>query len=96
MTAQFAKDQMSFFPANTMSANAPTVFAPATDSGFAGRVRGVATWLSQAFQRRAVINELSMLSDYELADIGLSRADIPNVFDRGFVAGRFSPNAARS
>ena len=39
-----------------------------------------------AGRRRAVINELSSLSDRELADIGLTRYDISRVFDPGFAA----------
>jgi uncharacterized protein YjiS (DUF1127 family) len=34
--------------------------------------------------RRAVLDELSMLNDRELADIGLSRAELGRVFDKGF------------
>ncbi len=39
-------------------------------------------------QRRAVRDELSNLSDRELADIGLTRADVAHVFDTEFVARR--------
>lgn len=35
-------------------------------------------------RRQAVIDELSSLSDRELADIGLTRSDLPRVFDRSF------------
>jgi uncharacterized protein YjiS (DUF1127 family) len=35
-------------------------------------------------RRRAVQDELSHLTDRELADIGLSRGDVPHVFDAGF------------
>jgi uncharacterized protein YjiS (DUF1127 family) len=31
-----------------------------------------------------VLQEMSMLTDRELADIGLSRADLPRVFDPAF------------
>jgi len=37
-------------------------------------------------RRIAVFDELSALTDRELADIGLTRADIRRVFDTGFVA----------
>ncbi|MCI0754252.1 DUF1127 domain-containing protein [Teichococcus vastitatis] len=37
-------------------------------------------------RRRRVYDELSMLSDRELADIGLTRGDIPHVFETGAAA----------
>jgi uncharacterized protein YjiS (DUF1127 family) len=37
-------------------------------------------WLRETSRRNAVINELDRLSDRELADIGLTRGDIPSVF----------------
>ena len=39
-------------------------------------------------QRRAVREELGMLSDRELADIGLTRGEVAHVFDEGFAARR--------
>ena len=38
--------------------------------------------------RRAVLDELGMLSDRELADIGLSRADLGDVFNKRFAGAR--------
>jgi uncharacterized protein YjiS (DUF1127 family) len=64
------------------------VYAPKSEGSVVSALRGAASWVAGALKRRAVINELSMLSDHELADIGLSRADIPNVFDRSFAASR--------
>lgn len=37
-------------------------------------------------QRRAVRAELGALTDRELADVGLSRSDLPRVFDSGFAS----------
>ncbi len=37
-------------------------------------------------QRRRVFLELNALTDRELTDIGLTRTDIPRVFDRDFAA----------
>ncbi|WP_200845395.1 DUF1127 domain-containing protein [Roseomonas sp. 18066] len=37
-------------------------------------------------RRRRIYDELSMLSDRELADIGLNRGDIPRVFEEKFEA----------
>ena len=56
--------------------------------GLRGRLASAVQWLAEAPRRRAVINELESLSDYELADIGLTRADLPRVFDRDFAGGR--------
>jgi len=43
-------------------------------------------WLADQPRRRAVLNELRSMSDHELADIGLARADLHRVFDPEFVA----------
>lgn len=45
-------------------------------------------FLGELPARRAVFNELSMLSDRELADIGLVRSDVRRVFDDSFAASR--------
>jgi uncharacterized protein YjiS (DUF1127 family) len=91
MSAQFAKDQMSFAAPATMTIRARSTFVPETEGGIVAAVRGAAAWLGAALKRRAVIGELSMMSDHELADIGISRADIPNVFDRAYVENRMTP-----
>jgi uncharacterized protein YjiS (DUF1127 family) len=36
--------------------------------------------------KQATLSELGLMSDRELADIGLSRGDLPRVFDAEFVA----------
>ena len=36
--------------------------------------------------RQATLSEMGMMSDRELADIGLSRGDVPRVFDADFAA----------
>lgn len=55
--------------------------------------RGIGQWLGRlvtAFaewrRRQATLRELDLLSARELADIGLSRSDLPRVFDPMFVA----------
>ena len=48
------------------------------------RVRGVPAWLARFRawrERRAALAELEMMNDRELADVGLTRADLPRVFD---------------
>jgi len=93
MSAHFAKDQVSFAPTATMSARTADVFAPAPEGVLARTLGRVGAWFGEAVRRRAVTSELAMLSDHELADIGLSRGDIPRVFDRAFVATRMAPRA---
>lgn len=44
-----------------------------------GFLRAIATAFAEARRQRAVYEELSRLSDRELRDIGLNRADIPAV-----------------
>ncbi len=82
MSAQFAKDRVSYVEPTNFSAAAPAAFAPVSSP-----VGAIAKWFAERLQRRAVVEELSLLSDHELADIGLSRGDIPRVFDASF-AGR--------
>src|SRR5690606_25335919 len=43
--------------------------------------RNVFRAIAEYPRRRRVMDELSMLTDRELADIGLSRGDIPRIFD---------------
>jgi len=88
MSAHFAKDQVSFVPTSSFSAGAPGAYAPTSENAVLGALRGIAGWFTNGVKRRAVVNELSMLSDHELADIGLTRSDIPNVFDNAFAASR--------
>jgi uncharacterized protein YjiS (DUF1127 family) len=60
--------------------------------GLIARFRAALRWIVEMPRRRAVMEELSMLSDHELADIGLARGDLPYIFDSAFCAER---NAAR-
>ena len=50
--------------------------------GLASLVQGVKTWSS----RHATLSEMEQMSDRELADIGLTRVDVPRVFDPEFVS----------
>ena len=95
MTAQFAKDQVSFFAPASVSTAAPALYAPA-GKGLASRLQAVAAWIAEALRRRAVINELSELTDRELADIGLARGEIGRVFDADFAATRALPQSLQA
>jgi len=52
--------------------------------------RSIRNWAA----RQATLSEMGMMSDRELADIGLCRGDVPRVFDSEFAAdharGRFA------
>jgi uncharacterized protein YjiS (DUF1127 family) len=63
-------------------------FANAGKSAVFARIGTVLRSLVTFPQRRAVRDELSNLTDRELADIGLSRADVAHVFDAEFVTRR--------
>ena len=53
-------------------------------AGSARLLANVAEWQ----RRRAVMQEMAMMTDRELSDIGLSRADLATVFDPTFAANR--------
>lgn len=44
------------------------------------------TQLASRRQRKAGLLELCRLSDHELADIGLTRSDLPRIMDPAFIA----------
>ena len=50
--------------------------------GLASLTQGIRNWAGQ----QAMLSEMGMMSDRELSDIGLSRTDVPRVFDPSFVA----------
>ncbi|MBC9206063.1 DUF1127 domain-containing protein [Roseomonas aerophila] len=71
----------------TSSANAAAIELVRQDA-IRERDAKIGQWFRNAFRaiaeyprRRRVMDELSMLTDRELADIGLSRGDIRRVFD---------------
>jgi uncharacterized protein YjiS (DUF1127 family) len=51
---------------------------------FSCLLSNVAEWQ----RRRAVMQEMAMMTDRELSDIGLSRADLARIFDPTFAANR--------
>lgn len=57
-------------------------------------LRGVAAQVAAFREHRAVIDQLSTMSDRDLADIGLSRAQVHAVFDPEFVQARGTPHRA--
>jgi uncharacterized protein YjiS (DUF1127 family) len=91
MSAPIAKDQFSFSLGN-VSYIGPA-YEDAQTPFVKPRARGVGQWFS-AFvaavgawrQRQAVLQEMQLMTDRELSDIGLSRADLARVFEPTFAA----------
>jgi uncharacterized protein YjiS (DUF1127 family) len=50
--------------------------------------------VKEASERRRTLAELNAMTDYELADIGLTRADLPRLFDPEFVRERMAMREA--
>jgi uncharacterized protein YjiS (DUF1127 family) len=65
-----------------------TVQPEPTAGGLFARIGTVVRWLADLPRRHAALDELNSLSEHELADIGLTRADLPRLFDPEFVAER--------
>lgn len=96
MSAQTADSQFSFqLPRLSyidVKWEEPNLRTPA-EGATAARKRGLAAWLSHQVARviawrrdNAAMAELASMSDHELMDIGLSRADVPRVFQPAFNA----------
>jgi uncharacterized protein YjiS (DUF1127 family) len=91
MNARVAKEEMAILLPDSMSHYVRGDMTPQVDAGRRGlvaRIRAALRWIIEMPKRRSVLDELSMLSDYELADIGLSRSELPRVFDPAFAAER--------
>jgi uncharacterized protein YjiS (DUF1127 family) len=94
MSAHIAKPQFSFELPSLSYIDAKWEEPALRESGVtlpAVGSTGLAAWLSQqvaalvAWHRNSVAAaELRAMSDYELADIGLSRSDLSRVFEPGF------------
>ena len=89
MNAPLAKEQIALLMSDSLTYRMPVVAG--TDGTvaeprptFLSRVADFMSNLAALPGRRAVIDELSTLSDRELADIGLSRAEVGRVFDPRF------------
>ena len=97
MNAPLAKEQIALLMSDSLTYRASVVEGtdgtiaeprPSFFAVIAAKLSGVIAHLAALPQRRAVIDELSMLSDRELADIGLQRGELSRVFDARFVGGR--------
>ena len=90
MNAPLAKEQIALLMSDNLAyrvspvQGTPAGMQEAHRSGLASRLGNALRSVAELPRRRAVIDELSRLSDRELADIGLSRSNLKQVFaDRG-------------
>ncbi len=94
MNVRMPKEEMALLMPASLSSTAWTgtyaeTAVPATERPtLFQRVGLAAKWVMELPRRRALMDELNTLSDHELADIGLSRAELGRVFDPAFVAQR--------
>ena len=97
MNAPLAKEQIALLMSDSLTYRSRVVEgtdgtyaepAPSLFQRLTARIAGFAAHLRQLPQRQAVINELSILTDRELADIGLSRSELGRVFDPTFARAR--------
>lgn len=96
MNAPLAKEQIALLMSDSLTYRNPVV--EGTDGTIAdnrpaprGLAQRVGAWISGLLamrHRRAVLDELSALSDRELADIGLNRNELSCVFDPQFAKRR--------
>ena len=93
MNAPVAKDQFTFSLGNLsyvdstyddVPASAPAEPRHGVRQWFERRASAFAEWR----RRQETLREMEMLTDRELADIGLTRSDLPRVFDPAFAADR--------
>jgi uncharacterized protein YjiS (DUF1127 family) len=89
MTAPLAKNQFAFELPNLTYVDTHLEDPVLPSLSRAGRLHGVRAWLA-AFrawrEKRTALAELDMMSERELADIGLTRSDLPRVFNNKFNA----------
>ena len=91
MTTPISKHNLDLLVADNQAYTSPAV--PVRNSGFAVVL---ARWFGALIaipRRRAVLEELNMLTDRELADVGLTRGELGRVFDPVFAASRSLPHS---
>ncbi len=84
MNAYVNQEQLTLRSSNRISH--PEHYADAASNRVAGL--GVFGRIAAYFERQRVLTELGGLSDRELADIGLTRPELPMVFQPNFASRR--------
>jgi uncharacterized protein YjiS (DUF1127 family) len=94
MNAPLAKEQIALLMSDSLTYREAGVqgtegtIGETTRPGLRARVAGWVAAAREALERRAVLAELRQLSDRELADIGLARAELGRVFETGSARSR--------
>jgi uncharacterized protein YjiS (DUF1127 family) len=87
MSSLTTKSQFAFELPNLTYIDASLEEANFVARGTPSKPQGLSAWIA-AFrawrEKQAAINELDMMSDRELADIGLNRSDVHRVFDQAY------------
>jgi uncharacterized protein YjiS (DUF1127 family) len=91
MTAQITKDQFNHSLGNVSYVDYSVDEPPARvieipTLGIGKFLHRMLTAVADWRRRQTVIREMEMLTDRDLADIGLTRSDLPRVFDPEFAA----------
>ena len=92
MNAYIGRDEIAIRRSDSLShyfKDDPDDYMPQVEKErphFFGRLGAFLHWLKEMPDRWAVMDELALLSDREVADIGLTRGNLLRVFDKDFVA----------
>lgn len=80
--SQFAFElpNLTYIDTSLEEANFRAAALPSKPHGWGALIAAFRAWR----ERQAAVNELEMMSDRELSDIGLNRADVHRVFDQGY------------
>ncbi len=98
MNTRIAKEEMALMMPTRLGhyfTDDAEYVVPASDTpGVLARIGAFFGALAELPRRRAVMNELTRLTDHELADIGLTRGELDRVFDAEFAAARATSRVA--
>ena len=90
MNAPLSKEQIALLMSDSLTLR--DVVLPGTDRTVAepnpGLVARMVASIANRMRQHRILGELRMLTDRELADIGLHRADLGRVFDPAFARAR--------
>lgn len=91
MSAPITKDQFTFSLGNASYIDSsyeelPTAVVKQPEGGIGKWMASFVAAFADWRRRQRVLQEMELMTDRELADIGLSRSDLPRVFDPAFAA----------